>query len=77
MTAKTLIYENYTILYDIGHSIHSAFLENTVILSLVSMSKKLIAAAALVIFQRKSIPTTGSLPITQVLQLIKIQDPRD
>lgn len=31
------------------------------------MSKKLIAAAALVIFQRKSIPTTGSLPITQVL----------
>jgi hypothetical protein len=41
------------------------------------MSKKLIAAAALVIFQRKSIPTTGSLPITQVLQLIKIQDPRD
>jgi hypothetical protein len=66
-----------TILYDIGYSIHSAFLENTVILSLVSMSKKLIAAAALVIFQRKSIPTTGSSPITQVLQLIKIQDPRD
>ena len=29
-----------TILYDIGYSIHSAFLENTVILSLVSMSKK-------------------------------------
>jgi hypothetical protein len=53
-----------TILYDIGYSIHSAFLENTVILSLVSMSKKLIAAAALVIFQRKSIPTTGSSPIT-------------
>ncbi|MGE5662472.1 MAG: hypothetical protein ACM3X1_09535 [Ignavibacteriales bacterium] len=66
-----------TILYDIGYSIHSAFLENTVILSLVSMSKKLIAAAALVIFQRKSIPTTSSSPITQVLQLIKIQDPRD